>query len=338
MTSISSLTDPPPLAGSAGQVRAIKVGVIGAGAVGSACVLSMLQRGSCREIVLVNRTRRRAAGVVTDMAYGRPLSPPVDLSAGDYEDLAGAEVVMITAGENEQSGGATDRDDPRGRLRLLDVNADLYRDIVPRIVRAAPEAVLLVVTDPPDPLVDIAREAAGHERVFGTGTLIDSLRLRVHIGRELGVDPAAVDAMVIGEHGKSSVTLWSSATVAGVPVSDLLALGERSARDVQAEIEEEVANANITIIEGIGASQYGIGIVAARLAEAVLRDECAVFPVSAHQPSYGVSLSLPAVLGRSGVARTLPPRMTNDERARLMRSAETLRDALRDSGASSRRD
>jgi L-lactate dehydrogenase len=159
--------------------------------------------------------------------------------------------------------------------------------------------------------------------------VIDSLRLRVHIGRQLGVDPSAVDAMVIGEHGKSSVTLWSSATVAGVPVSDLFALGGRPVRDVQAEIEEEVSNANITIIEGIGASQYGIGIVSARLAEAVLRDEGAVFPVSVHQPDYGVSLSLPAVLGRAGVKRTLPPRMTDDERAGLGRSAETLRDALR---------
>jgi L-lactate dehydrogenase len=307
----------------------VKVGVIGAGAVGRACVLSMLQRGSCREIVLVNRTRERAAGVVTDMGYGRPLSPPVDLIDGDYDDLAGADLVMITVGENERSGGATDRADPRGRLRLLDVNADLYRDVVPRIVEVARDAVLLVVTDPPDPLTDIAREAAGHERVFGTGTLIDGLRLRVHIARQLGVDPAAVDAMVIGEHGKSSVILWSSATVAGVPVSDLFALGERPVRDVQAEIEEEVSNANITIIERIGASQHGIGIVSARLAEAVLRDEGAVFPVSVHQPDYGVSVSLPAVLGRSGVKRTLPPRMTDDERAARGRSAETLRRALR---------
>lgn len=308
---------------------AVKVGVIGAGAVGRACVLSMLQRGSCREIVLVNRTRERAAGVVTDMGYGRPLSPPVDLTDGGYDDLVGADMVMITVGENEQSGGATDRADPRGRLRLLDVNADLYREIVPRIVEAAPDAVLLVVTDPPEPLTAIARELAGHARVFGTGTLIDSLRLRVHIGRRLGVDPAGVDAMVIGEHGKSSVTLWSAATVAGVPVSDLFALDPRPVRDVQAEIEEQVVNANITIIEGIGASQYGIGIVAARLAEAVLRDESAVFPVSSHQPDYGVSLSLPGVIGGSGVERTLLPRMTDDEHAGLTRSAETLRDALR---------
>lgn len=311
----------------------MKVGVIGAGAVGLACALSMLQRGSCREIVLVNRTRERAAGAATDMRYGRPLSPPVDIRDGDYEDLEGAAVVMVTVGLNEESGGATDPEDPRGRLRLLDDNAELYRDVVPRIVDNAPEAVLLVVTDPPDPLTDIAREAAGHNRVFGTGTLIDSLRLRVHIAQRLGVDPAGVDAMVLGEHGKSSVTLWSAATVAGVPVSDLLGDGEGSLADVQGEIEEEVSNANITIIEGIGASQYGIGIVAARLAEAVLRDEGCVFPVGSYHEQYRITLSLPAVIGGRGVVRTLPPKMSKEERASLEHSAQVLREALEGTSA-----
>ncbi len=306
----------------------MKVGVIGAGAVGSACVLSMLQRGSCREIVLVNRTRERAAGAATDMRYGRPLSPPVDVRDGEYEDLAGAELVMITSGVNEESGGATDRDDSRGRLRLLDDNADVYRETIPRIVAAAPDAVLLVVTDPPDPLTDLTRELAGHERVFGTGTLIDSLRLRVHIGQHLGIDPAGVDATVVGEHGTSSVTLWSSASVAGVSVADLLRRGDGSVQDVQNEIEEEVKNANITIIEGIGASQYGIGIVSARLAEAVLRDEGSVFPVGSYQADYGVSLSLPSVIGRSGVVRTLSPELSDKERDGLEHSAEVLRDAV----------
>lgn len=306
----------------------MKVGVIGAGAVGRACVLSMLQRGSCREIVLVNRTRERAAGAATDMRYGRPLSPAVDVRDGDYDDLTGADLVMITAGANEQSGGATDRDDPRGRLRLLDGNAAVYRDVVPRIVAAAPDAVLLVVTDPPDPLTDIARDLAGHGRVFGTGTLIDSLRLRVHIGQQLGVDAAAVDAMVVGEHGTSSVTLWSSAMVAGVPVSELFARGARPVEEVQAKIEQDVRTANITIIEGIGASQYGIGIVSARLAEAVLRDEASVFPVGSYHDEYEVSLSLPAVVGRSGVERTLPPHLSDDERDKLERSAHVLREAL----------
>jgi L-lactate dehydrogenase len=187
----------------------------------------------------------------------------------------------------------------------------------------------MVVTDPPDPLTDLTLQLAGHERVFGTGTLIDSLRLRVHIARHLGIDPSSVEALVVGEHGTSLVTLWSSATVAGVPVADLLARGDRSVEEIQATIEEDVRFANITIIEGIGASQYGIGIASARLTKAVLRDEGSVFPVACHQAEYGVSLSLPCVIGRSGVTRTLTPRMSDAERGGLRRSASVLREALR---------
>jgi L-lactate dehydrogenase len=307
----------------------VKVGVVGAGAVGRACVLSLLQRGSCREIVLVNRTRETAAGVITDARYARPLlAHPVDLSDGDYADLAGCAVVLVTIGVNEKSGGATDRDDPKGRLRLLDNNAKVYRKTIPQIVEAAPDAVLLIVTDPPDPLTDIAREAAGHERVFGTGTLIDSLRLRVHIARRVGVDPASVDATVVGEHGKSSVALWSTATVAGAPVAELLAVGDDCAEKVQSEIAEEVANANITIIEGIGASQYGIGIISARIAEAVLRDEGCVLPVGSYHEQYRVTLSLPAVVGARGVRKTLMPRLSESERNGLEHSVQVLREAL----------
>src|SRR5215469_16578871 len=159
--------------------------------------MAAVTRGSAREIVLVNRTRKTAEAVATDMRYGTPLGPKVDIVDGDYDALEGAGIVLITAGVNEKTGGATDRNDPRGRLKLLDKNAEIYRDIVPRIVRAEPDAVLLVVTDPPDPLADIAREVAGHGRVLSTGTFLDSLRFRVHLGRHFNVDPAHVEGQVI---------------------------------------------------------------------------------------------------------------------------------------------
>ena len=167
----------------------MKLGIIGTGNVGCAIALAAVARGSAREIVLVNRTRRTAEAVATDIRYGVPLSPPVDIKDGDFDALAGAGVVLITSGVNEKTGGATDRNDPQGRLRLLDKNAAIYRDIVPQIVRAAPNAVLVAVTDPPDPLADVAREAAGHDRVLSTGTYLDSLRFRVHLGKHFGVDP-----------------------------------------------------------------------------------------------------------------------------------------------------
>ena len=181
----------------------MKLGIIGAGKVGCACALAAVTRGTAREIVLVNRTRKTAAAVATDIRYGLPLSPRADIRDGDYADLDGCGVVMITSGINEKTGGATDRGDKEGRLKLLDKNAEIYRDIVPRIVKAAPDAVLLVVTDPPDPLADVARMAAGHTRVISAGTYLDSQRFRVHLAQHFEVDPASVEAQVLGEHGTS---------------------------------------------------------------------------------------------------------------------------------------
>ena len=250
----------------------MKLGIIGTGNVGCAIALAAVTRGSAREIVLVNRTRRTAEAVTTDIRYGAPLSPPVDIKDGDYDALAGAGVVLITSGVNEKTGGATDRNDPQGRLRLLDKNAAIYRDVVPQIVRAAPNAVLVAVTDPPDPLADIARKAAGHDRVLSTGTYLDSLRFRVHLGKHFGVDPTSVEAQVIGDHGTSQVFLWSTARIAGVPVTELVEKRGEKLDDIRTQLEKDVRYANITIIEGHDASQYGIGIVSARIAEIVLRE------------------------------------------------------------------
>ena len=146
----------------------MKVGSVGAGAVGTACMSALTLRGSAREIVHVNRTLERARGAVADLRYGAVLAPHMSLRAGDYAELRGAAVVMITAGANEKQGGATDRSDPAGRLKLLATNAAVYRDIVPRVVAAAPDALLLVVTVPPDPLADVARRISGHNRVLSS--------------------------------------------------------------------------------------------------------------------------------------------------------------------------
>src|SRR6266850_282517 len=238
----------------------MKVGVIGAGRVGSACAFALVMRGVAREVVLVDRTRARAKAVATDIRYGAPLSESTDIRDGDYADLAGVGVVMITSGVNEKSGGATDRDDPAGRLRLLDRNADLYRELLPRILAAAPEAVLLVVTDPPDPLADLARVLAKHDRVLSTGTWLDSLRFQTHLASMFQVHPTSVEAQILGEHGTSEVFAWS---------------GVR----------------------------------------------------------FGVTLSLPSVLGRGGVLETFQPELAPEEERLLARGAETLRKAAARAGA-----
>jgi L-lactate dehydrogenase len=220
------------------------------------------------------------------------------------------------------------RNDPVGRLRLLDSNVKVFEEIVPRIVEVAPQAVLLVATDPPEPLADIARNLAGHDRVISTSTYLDSLRFRVHLAERLGVSPAYVDAYVIGEHGTSSVFLWSSARIGGLRVEDLLAQRRIALGEFRQAVEQDVRFANISIIEGIGASQYGIGMVAARLAEVVLRDEQAVVPVGSYNARYDVTVSLPSVVGRSGVNEVLWPEMSDDEMHAFEHSIEILRTAV----------
>jgi L-lactate dehydrogenase len=309
------------------MAAAMKVGVVGAGAVGSACLMSLVLRGSAREVVLVDRTRKRALAVVTDLRYGAALSSPVEIRAGDYGELAGSARVMITAGVNEKSGGATDRSDPRGRLKLLETNVGVYKQILPPIFQVAPDAVILVVTDPPDPLADFVR-AFGFKRVLSSGTFLDSLRFRFHLAERLKVAAAAVEAQVLGEHGTSEVLVWSSARVGGVPVLDALRGTGQSSEELRSSIERDVRYANITIIEGNQASQYGIGVVSARIAEAVLRDERIVIPIGSYNQKYGVTLSLPSVLGREGVLQILEPELTADERQALQRSAEALKSAF----------
>src|SRR5713226_7772158 len=279
-----------------GGTDQMKIGVIGAGAVGSACLLSSILRGIAREIVVVNRNRKRAKAVVTDLQYGAALSSVVQIHDGEYSDLTGAALIMITAGMNEKAGGAINRSDPAGRLKLLESNVGIYRQILPEIFRTAPEAVILVVTDPPDPLADFVR-TFGFTRVLSTGTFLDSLRFRFHLARRLHVDPASVEANVLGEHGTSEVFMWSSAQVAGVRVLEALPQTNGDREELRRSIEEEVRYANITIIEGNQASQFGIGMVSARIAEIVLRDEQGVIPIGSYNPAYGVTLSMPSVLG-----------------------------------------
>ena len=296
----------------------MKIGIVGAGRVGCACALAAVVRGSARTIVIVDRTRKRAEAVATDLRYGAPLCPKTTVVDGDYEDLANSELVMITAGINEKAGGAIDRSDPKGRLRLFDTNAEIYRDIAPR-------AVILVVTDPPDPLADTARTSAGHDRVLSTGTFLDSLRFRVHLAEHFDVDANQVEAQVIGEHGVSQVFLWSAARIAGVPIGKLIQARGESLDGVRKKIEDSVRYANITIIEGNDASQFGIGIVAARITEMVLRDERAVVPIGSFNKRLGVTLSLPSVVGRGGVIRSFEPEMSGEERQALEAGAANLR-------------
>jgi L-lactate dehydrogenase len=312
----------------------MKLGIVGAGRVGSACVFASVMRGVAREVVLVDRTRARAKAVAADIRYGTPVSSRTRIRDGDYADVAGAGIVLITSGVNEKSGGATDRSDPEGRLKLLDKNAEIYRNMVPRILAAAPEAVLLVVSDPPDPLADLTRLIAKHDRVLSTGTWLDTLRFQTHLAAALQVDPTSVEAQILGEHGTSEVFIWSGVRIGGVPLKQVISARGMSLDQLREGIERDVRYANIAIIEGNEASQYGIGMVSARIAEMVLRDEQTVVPIGCYSKKHGATLSLPSVVGRGGVRETFQPELSPDEERLLARSAETLRKAAARVGAS----
>lgn len=306
----------------------MKVGIIGVGAVGTSCAKAMLLRGSCHEIVLLDVNERRALGVATDLSHGELLCPATRIRAGGYEELVDIAVAVVTAGINEKAGKAIDREDKLGRLRLLPYNAMVYRDIVPQIARVAPQAPILVVTDPPDPLADVARRLTATNPVLSSGTFLDTLRFRLQVARRLGCHPSSVEAFVIGEHGTSQVYVWSSAQIGGTPVLELAVRGGRDVASFRAEVETAVKYANIDIIEGTGASQHGIGIVTARIVEAMLRDEGLVAPIGVLQPEFAVTLSLPAVIGHGGVSKVLAPALSAEEAEALAASAKTIAGAL----------
>jgi L-lactate dehydrogenase len=284
-----------------------------------------MQRGSAAELVLVNRHAELSEAIALDLSYGTPISLTQTVRSGGYEELANAAVVVIAAGVNEKHGGATNRADPAGRLRLLQQNITIVRDIVPSLAAAAPDAVIVIATDPPDPLADAARSLAPKASILSTGTWLDSLRFRTHLGEAFGVSSRSVEAEVLGEHGTSEVFHWSAATIAGVPWHELAARAKVDALELKRRIEDKVRFANINIIDVIGASQYGIGIVIARVIEAVLRDEKIVVPVGSYQAAHGVTFSLPSVLGAKGVGGIIEPLLDAPEKAALERSIAALK-------------
>jgi len=300
---------------------AMKIGIIGTGNVGCACAMAAVNRGSAREIVLVNRSRKTAEAVATDMRYGTPLGPKVDIVDGDYDDLKGAGIVLITVGVNEKTGGATDCNDPLGRLKLLDKNAEIYRDVVPRIVRAEPQrgaARGLRSTRS-------ARRHRARGRSRGGGAEHGD------VSRQPALSRSPRQAFRCRSRARRSAgdrRPRHRAGVGGVPVAALLERRGERMGELRHKLERDVRYANITIIEGHDASQYGIGIVSARIAEMVLNDERAVIAIGSYQKTFGVTLSLPSIVGRRGVIEVLGPEMSDEERDGLRKSADALGTAL----------
>jgi L-lactate dehydrogenase len=303
----------------------VKVGVVGAGAVGAAAGFAMTLRGVPTELVLADVDRDRAEAEAADIAHATPFAARVRVSAGDVGALEGARLVVLAAGANQLPG--------QSRLDLVDANAAVLRDIVPPVLRAAPEAVVVVATNPVDPMTQLAQrlaidEGADTRRVFGTGTTLDTARFRHAVARVLGVDPQHVHGYVVGEHGDSEVLAWSSLDVGGRPLDELAAaLGVQVDAARRSAIEEEVVGAAQRIIAGKGATAFGVAAAITRIAEVVLRDQRAILTVSATADPYGCALSLPRLVRGDGVAAEIGLSLDEDEHAALDRSAELLRRA-----------
>jgi L-lactate dehydrogenase len=302
----------------------MKVGIVGAGMVGSAAGYALALLGTVREVVLVDRDAALALAQAQDIAHAVPFASATQVGAGGYDRLDGADVVILAAGVSQKPGET--------RLELLGRNAEVFRAIVGEVLRVAPDAILLVATNPVDIMTDVATRLSGlpPERVIGSGTILDTARFRSLLGVHLGIAPQSVHAYVLGEHGDSEVLAWSAARAGSVPIRAFAAqVGAALTDEVVARIDDGVRNAAYTIIEGKGATWYGIGAGLARIVRAILRDEQAVLSVSILTPEVegvrDVALSVPRVVGRAGVTAALFPELDRAEHEALRRSAELLK-------------
>lgn len=301
----------------------MKVGIVGSGFVGSAAGYAMVLRNSCRELVFIDANRQKAEAEADDIQHATPVSNPVLVSAGSYQNLIGTNVVILTAGVNQRPG--------ESRLDLIGRNVSVFQSIIPQIVDVEPNAVLLVATNPVDILTTVTERIAKVDkgRVMGSGTTLDTARFRTLVADHVGVDAHHVHGYVVGEHGDSEVILWSSATVAGMPIHEFCAARNIEWSDaIREKISHNVRRAAYHIIQGKGATYYGIGAVLANITERILRDQRAILTVSETIKEYGVALSLPRLVGGSGVLGNIGLSMNDEEKKLLQSSAEVLKSAL----------
>lgn len=302
-----------------------RIAIVGAGAVGATLAYALMMRGHADEIVLIDIDRAKAEGEAMDLRHGLPFVRPVDVHVGDYADCAGADIVVITAGAASRPGET--------RLDLVNRNAGIFRQIIPEIVRFNSDGILLVVTNPVDVLTYLTLKLAGRpaHRVMGSGTVLDSARLRYLLAEHCGVDPRNVHAYIIGEHGDSEVPLWSLANMAGARLTDYCVVCHRDCEGIpRDEIFRQVRDAAYEVIKRKGATYYAVGLSVAYIVESILRDQNSILPVSSlMHGQYGledVCLSLPTVVGREGVVRVLELPLDEAELAALRHSAAVLQE------------
>lgn len=296
-----------------------KVGVVGVGLVGSTLAYTLMLTGIAGEIALVDVDHDKAVGQAMDIAHGVALANPVGVTAGDYDALKGAQVVVISAGVNQRPGET--------RLDLLKRNTEVFRDVVAKIVRHNAECILLIATNPVDILTYVAWRLSGFppNRIIGSGTILDTLRFRYALGQHFGVDPRNVHAYIVGEHGDTELPLWSLANIAGIPLRNFPGYDESAL----SEIFEVVKNSAYEIIRRKGATYFAIAVALARIIETILQNHRRILTVSTLVQDYmgidDVCIGVPAVVGRTGVERILHLPLAPEEVAAFRASAEVLK-------------
>ncbi len=306
-----------------------KVSIIGAGSVGSSFAFALMMRGLAREIVIVDKNEKKSAGECMDLNHGASFVHPVNILSSGYEGCKGSDVVVITAGAKQKPG--------QTRIDLVQTNLEIFKNIIPKIVKYAKDAILLIVSNPMDILTYAALKLSGFPsgRVMGSGTVLDSSRFRYLISEHCHVDPRNVHAYIIGEHGDSELPVWSHANIGGMILSKYCPICNNRCdyKKELGKIFEEVKSAAYKIIESKGATYYAIGLALVKIVEAILRDENSVLSVSTLiEDYYGVNdvcISLPSIVNRGGVKRFLKLELSPVEQQQFENSANTIKDIIR---------
>lgn len=309
------------------HVNLRKVAMIGCGFVGSASAFSLMQSGLFSEMVMIDADQDKAEGEALDISHGVPFARPMKIYAGNYDDIIDASIIIITAGANQKPGET--------RLDLIKKNVSIFKSIIPEIKKRNCQGILLVVANPVDILTYTAVKLSGfpENRVIGSGTVLDTARLKEILGSRLSVDSRSVHAFIIGEHGDSEIAAWSSANVSGIALNDFCEMrGHYNHHEAMEQIASDVKNSAYRIIEKKHATYYGIAMSVRRICEAIVRDEKSILPLSSMMHGEygieGVALSMPAIVGKNGVENKVPIDLNYDEVTQLQNSAKTLRSVI----------
>lgn len=311
------------------EINSRKIAIIGCGFVGSACAFALMQSGLFSEMVLIDSNNQRAEGEALDISHGLPFSKPMQIYSGTYDDITDAGIIAITAGAGQKPG--------ESRLELVHKNVEIFKSIIPEISKRNYKGILLIVSNPVDIMTYTALKLSGlpSNQVFGSGTVLDTARLKYLLGEHLGVDARSVHAFILGEHGDSEIAAFSSANVSGIELKEFCDFACKTDKHEEAmkEIAEDVKLSAYEIIKKKGATYYGIAMSVRRICEAIILDQKSILPISCLQNGKNgienVVLSMPMIVGKHGAERSVEISLSEEERRAIKSSADMLKGIIK---------